>query len=336
MAKVIVTGCGGFLGSEIVRQLLDRGDQVVGISRGHYPALVERGMIAKVGDLCDRDFVNASIRDADAVIHTAAKAGVWGRWDEYHTINTLATKWIVQACENQSLAAMVHTSSPSVTFDGDHQRGVDESEPYPERFLCAYPHTKMLAERLVLAADRPGQFRTAALRPHLIWGHGDPHLLPRVLEKSRSGKLRIVGDGNNLVDMVHVTNAAMCHLNALDVLLGDPDRAGGRAYFVTDDAPLKCWQWIADVCQMHGVTPPRKTISYAAASAAGAMMEMAYRLTKRTAEPPMTRFVAAQLARDHYFDISAAKDRLGYRIVTPPVQGMEEIARMFAQTGANG
>lgn len=336
MAKVIVTGCGGFLGSEIVRQLIDRGDQVVGLSRGEYPKLVAIAMTAKRGDLCDQKFVDANIRNADAVIHTAAKAGVWGRFDQYHLINTLATQWIIEACRRNAIGVLVHTSSPSVTFDGNDQRGVDENEPYPKSFLCAYPRTKMLAERAVLSADQPGQLRTAAIRPHLIWGHGDPHLMPRILDRARQGKLRIVGDGLNTVDMVHVTNAAASHLDALDALRRDPDRAGGRAYFVTDDAPLKCWDWIKGVCQMHGIEPPSKKISFAAAHRFGAALEMLYRSTGRRSEPPMTRFVAAQLARDHYFDISAAKDRLGYRIRTSPVDGLDEIERMFARSKASG
>ena len=334
--RIIVTGCGGFLGSEIVRQLIGRGDEVVGLSRGDYPPLRRIGMTAIRGDLTDIDFVRASIIDADAVIHTAAKAGAWGSYDGYHQVNTVATEHIIDACRRSNIGALVHCSSPSVTFAGDHQRGVDESEPYPDKFLCAYPQTKMLAEIAVLAADRTptdggGSLRTIALRPHLIWGVGDPHLAPRVIGRAAAGKLRIVGHGNNRVDMVHVANAAAAHRNALDALIQRPDDVGGRPFFITDDDPVDCWQWIDDLCSLAGVAPPpRRRVPYRVAYAAGAALEMVYRLTGRSAEPPMTRFVAAQLAKDHYFDITAAKTLLGYRPIKSRGEGWDEMAQMFA------
>ncbi len=323
--RVLVTGCGGFLGSEIVRQLLDRGDQVLGISRQEYPELVARGMQQLRGDLTDEQFARESIAGVDAVIHTAAVAGVWGPWEYFYSINKLATDHVIAACHANSIHQLVFSSSPSVTFNGQHQRGVDESEPYATRWLCHYPHTKALAEQAVLAAHQIGRLNTLALRPHLIWGEDDPHILPRMLERARRGRLRIVGDGNNLVDTVHVTNAAAAHLDAVDALLQSPEQAGGRAYFVTQEEPVDCWHWISEICEIGGVEPPRKRISFRAAYAVGAMLEAGYRITGRTSEPPMTRFVAAQLARDHYFDITAAKQRLGYHVRLSMKDGLQRL-----------
>jgi nucleoside-diphosphate-sugar epimerase len=327
--RVLVTGCGGFLGSEIVRQLLDRGDQVVGISRREYPQLVARGMQHLRGDLTDENFVRESVTGVEAVIHTAAVAGVWGPWEHFYSTNKLATDHVIAACRANSIHQLVFSSSPSVTFNGQHQRGVDESEPYAARWLCHYPHTKALAEQAVLAAHQTGRLHTLALRPHLIWGENDPHILPRMLDRARSGRLRIVGEGNNLVDTVHVTNAAAAHLDAVDALLQSPEQAGGRAYFVSQEEPVDCWHWISEICEIGGVQPPQKRISFRAAYAIGAILEAGYRITGQTSEPPMTRFVAAQLARDHYFDISSAKQRLGYHVRLSMKDGLQRLRQAW-------
>lgn len=329
----MVTGCGGFLGSEIVRQLLDRGDQVTGISRQEYPDLVARGMKHCRGDLTDPDFVNTSIRDCDSVVHTAAVAGVWGSWQHFYAVNKLATDHILAACRSHKVPQCVFTSSPSVTFDGEHQRGVDETAPYASRWLCHYPHTKALAEQAVLKAHSPGTLSTLALRPHLIWGDDDPHILPRMLDRANSGRLRIVGDGNNLVDTVHVVNAAAAHLDAIDALSSTPEEAGGRAYFIAQDEPVNCWDWIREICELGSAPPPTKQISYAAAYRVGAVLEAGYRITGRKSEPPMTRFVAAQLARDHYFSIESAKEKLGFRVRLRMDQGLERLGKAWKERG---
>lgn len=328
--RILVTGCSGFLGQEIVRQLRHRGDEVIGLSRREVPDLVALGMAHHRGDLSDQEYVDRHIREVDAVVHTAAVAGVWGPWSYFFRNNVTATRNVITACRENVVARLIFTSSPSVTFDGGHQRGVDESVDYPMRWMCHYPHTKAIAEKEVLAADEPSTLRTLALRPHLIWGPGDPHLLPRILQRARSGRLRIVGDGQNRVDTVHVVNAAAAHLDAIDALDQRPDEAAGRAYFIAQDEPVECWDWIAQLCRMHDVAPPRRRISFRTAYAIGAVCEGIYRAASRPGEPPMTRFVAAQLAKDHYFDISAARNRLGYQVRITMDDGLAELRQNLA------
>jgi len=189
---VLVTGAGGFLGRYIAEQSLARGDRVRGLARGEYPQLADQGVEMICGDLRDAETVNQACHGVDVVYHVAAIAGIWGPWQTFYDINTLGTRHVIAACRKHQVGRLVFTSSPSVTFDGHDQNGVDESAPYPRRWLCHYPHTKALAEQEVLAADQPGELLTCALRPHLIWGPRDEHLIPRLIEPS-SGELLIDG-----------------------------------------------------------------------------------------------------------------------------------------------
>ena len=313
MTRVLVTGYGGFLGQSIVRQLLEAGFVVRGLARGQYPELVAAGVEPIRGDIADRQTVIEACNGCEAVIHTAAKAGVWGRWDEYYRANVLATSHLLEAARRAAVKAFVYTSSPSVTFGGGHQSGVDESVGYPERWLCFYPQTKALAEQAVLEATRTAALPTCALRPHLIWGQGDPHLFPRVIERARKGRLRRVGSGENLIDVVHVDAAASAHLLALNKLLDGDRQLSGQALFITDGKPIACWEWISRILGLAGVAVPQRSISFAAAYRLGWILEKMYAALRLKTEPPMTRFVAAQLAMDHYFDISRAQQLLGYR-----------------------
>jgi nucleoside-diphosphate-sugar epimerase len=157
---------------------------------------------------------------------------------------------------------------------------------------------------------------TCSLRPHLIWGEGDPHLIPRLISRCQSGRLRCVGDGRNLIDTVHVDSAAHAHCLAVEALLQSKPNVAGRAFFITDGAPVGCWDWISQILRGAGLEPPHKRISMNAAYRIGYLLELAYGGLRLAAEPPMTRFVAAQLGVDHYFSIHSAQTALGYRPIS--------------------
>jgi 2-alkyl-3-oxoalkanoate reductase len=252
-------------------------------------------------------------------------------WENYHSINTVATQNIVAGCLRHHVRKLVYTSSPSVTFDGSDQNGVDESVPYPSRWLCHYQHTKALAEQHVLESNGQQGLATCALRPHLIWGPRDSHLIPRLLQRARSGQLRQVGDGKNLVDMIYVENAAAAHLQAADAL-EKGSRVCGRAYFISQGEPVNCWGWINEILGLAGLPPVRKSISFRTAWRIGAVMESVYRALGWTSEPRMTRFLASQLAKNHYFDIRRAQNDFGYVPQISTAEGMKRLAAELASS----
>lgn len=332
--RILVTGHGGFLGAAICRQLIAAGYQVRGLARGEYPELTRLGVESLRGSVTEVPDVEQAIRGVDGVIHTAALAGVWGPRRVYESVNISATDILLQGAKREGVSAFVYTSSPSVTFDGNPQSGIDEEVATPTRWLCDYPRTKAIAEQLVLDASDGTSFFACSLRPHLIWGVGDPHLIPRVIERCKSGRLRRVGTGKNLIDTVHVENAAYAHVLALQRMLGRDVRASGRAYFITDGAPVECWEWISTILRSAGLEAPKGKISLRTAYALGGVLEWVYRALGILKEPPMTRFVALQLGVDHYFDITAAERFLGYVPLEDREKRLEELAKDLQKSNA--
>jgi len=309
--------------------LLAEGHQVRAVCRSAVADLASLGAEAVRADLRDRGAAAAACRAIDVVFHTAGVAGLWGPWRRYYEANTLATRHVVAGCLEHGVGRLVFTSSPSVTFDGFDQKGVDESAPYPCRWLCHYPHTKALAEQHVLAGNGTGGLLTCALRPHLIWGPGDRHLVPGLIERRRANRLWRVGDGTNRVDMVYIDNAAEAHLLAAQALVpGSP--AAGRAYFISQGEPVNCWDWIDEILALVGLPPTPKRMSVRTARWIGALMEGLWWLVPGDGDPPMTRFLAAQLSTSHFFDISRARRDLGYTPRVSTAEGMRRLAADLA------
>lgn len=324
----LVTGGGGFLGRYICEQLVARGDRVRSFGRGDYPELEKLGVEVVRGDITDASAVSAACQGVEAVFHVAARPGTYVQPAPYYAANTHGTQNILDACRQQGVSRLVYTSSPSVVFAGVDQKNIDETVPLALDWLAKhrsyYSHSKALGEQKVLVASDE-QLRTCALRPHLIWGPRDGHLIPRLISRAKSGRLRVVGDGENLVDMIYVENAAEAHLQAADALADENSLVAGKAYFLSQGEPVNCWVWIDEILALAELPPVRKSISLNAAWRVGAALEMAYRVLRLSGEPPMTRFVAAQLATSHWFDISAARRDFGYEPRVSTAEGMRRL-----------
>jgi nucleoside-diphosphate-sugar epimerase len=321
--RVLITGGYGFLGQAIVRRLLARDWSVRILARRPSTELTHPLLEFFPGDISDTNIVNQAVQGCDHVIHVAAKAGVWGPMAEYERINVQGTQNLLVASQRTGVQTFVHTSTPSVVFNGEAFRGDDESLPYGKNWLGAYAPTKARAEQLVLAASQP-HFRVCALRPHLIWGPGDPHIFPRLLARARSGRLRIIGQGNNLVDVTHVDTAADAHVQALDALLGN--RANGKAYFISQGQPVILWDFINALLRGVNLPPVTKKIPLPIAYSLASGLEASWKLLRLRGEPPMTRFVTVELAKDHWFNVTAAQRDLNLRPAQETWSALETLA----------
>jgi len=325
--KVLVTGGNGFLGRAIVSELARRGHAVSSASRRPSRELDSLGVRTFTCDLRNREHVERAVAGQEAVVHAAALTGLGGVRADFVRTNVEGTRFVIEACRASGVGRLVYTSSPSVVFDGRDHRHADESLPYARRPMAAYAATKAAAEREVLAAN-DARLATIALRPHLVLGPGDPNLMPRLVARARAGKLAIVGRGDNEVSFTWIENAAAAHADAIERLeLGA--RVAGRAFFVAQKEPVALWPWLGELFTRAGIPPPRRRVSRAFAWTAGAACEVAWKLARRGGEPPMTRFLALELAASHSYDVGALERELGYHERVSTAEATERLVALI-------
>ena len=326
--KAFVTGGGGFVGSAIVGQLVAKGVEVAVFGRNFYPHLEVFGVRQFQGDLLDSNLLIRYMQGYDTVFHVAAKAGIWGPKSEFEQTNVTGTRNVLGACFANGVRALVYTSTPSVVFNRHDINGEDEKLPYARQFLCYYASSKAVAEQMVLASDSE-VLRTCAIRPHLVWGPGDPHLIPRIIARGKSGKLQVVGNGMNMVDISYIDNVAEAHILAAENLYSTAT-AGGNAYFISQGEPVCLWPWINNLFARLNIAPVRKKMSSGSAYMIGTLFEGLYMWFNIEKEPPMTRFLAEQLAKSHWFSIDRARRDLGFEPRISTAEGMDRLVRWLA------
>jgi len=321
--KVLVTGGGGFIGSALVHELVKSGYQVTSFSRNDYPALRRMGVDVRRGDLSDTESVSKACEGMDIVFHVAAKAGVTGSYSDYYRTNIEGTRNIINACKLNKIKYLIYTSSASVVFDGKNIEGADESLPYPVKPVSYYTATKAFAEQLVLQANSPF-LRTLSLRPHIVYGPGDNHLFPRIISRVKTGKLRRIGNGKNIVDISYIDNVVSAHINAAEAVISKPE-VTGQAYFITNGEPVLLWGFLNIMIGMSGYEPILKSVPAQPAYILAGMAEVFYKIFFRSREPVLTRFIVKELTGSHWFDISRARRLLNYN---PEISNYEGLKKM--------
>lgn len=318
---VLVTGGGGFVGSNIVHALLERGYRVRSLARGEYPELVAQGVEVVRGDIGDRQTVIRALEGCDAVFHVAAKAGQWGNYESYYRPNVVGTQNVIHACRVHGISKLIFTSSPSVVDGGFPIEGGDESLPYPAHYVSPYAETKAISEQMVLAANSD-KLATVAIRPPLVWGVGDKHLMPRFIARAKQGRLFRIGYKAPLVDTTYIDNVVHAHLLAFE-RLHPQSKIAGKAYFISNDDPRPVHEMINLLVEAMGYPPAQRTVPAFLAMAVATIVEGFYRLRNSAEEPPLSRFIVQQVLKARWFNINAAKRDLGYQPLVSIEEGLE-------------
>ncbi|WP_369130867.1 NAD-dependent epimerase/dehydratase family protein [Modestobacter roseus] len=319
--KVLVTGASGMLGRATATALVERGGEVTVLQRR--PAGLPCAEV--LADVADADAVARAVSGHDAVVHLAAKVDVVGPWAEYQRANVEGTRSVVDACQAAGVGRLVHVSSPSVAHAGAALAGEGAGPADPVRARGSYARSKALAEQAALAADS-ASLAVLAVRPHLVWGPGDPQLVERIVARARAGRLPVIGTGAALIDTTYVDNAAAALVAAVDAC----GPVHGEALVVSNGEPRPVAEVLHRLCRAAGVPGPSRHVPFPLAWAAGVAVEGVWRVTGRRDTPPLTRFLAEQLATAHWFDQRRTREALGWR---PAVSLDEGFGRLAAAAG---
>ncbi|MEU3012491.1 NAD-dependent epimerase/dehydratase family protein [Nocardia asteroides] len=328
---VLVTGASGFVGGAVVRALADAGTPVRAMVRD--PATAPAGVEVAVADLGDTAALARAVTGVRAVVHAAALLGEFGRPAEFFAVNVAGTDRLMQEAAAAGARRFVFLGSPSALMapDGGDQLGIDETVPYPDRFLNSYCQTKAVAEQLVLAADTPA-FTTCSLRPRAVWGPGDRHgPIVQILTKLRAGRLPDLSGGREVLASLcyidHLTHAVQLALTAENV--------GGRAYFVADAEPVQVWPTMAAVAERFGLPAPRVTVPAPVLGGALAAIETVWRIpaVAQRWTPPLSRYAVALVTRSATYDLSRAERELGYRPTVPFAEGLDRFHDWVTEIG---
>lgn len=336
--KILVTGASGFLGGALVRALVADGAHDVSILVRPTSVLDDLGpALERVtvvhGDLADPASLVRAVEGMEVVIHSAARVDERGTRARFWAENVQATELLLAAARGSGATRFVFVSSPSALMDrdGGDQLDVDESLPYPRRYLNFYSETKAAAERAVLAANTDG-FTTVALRPRAIWGAGDRSgPIVRLLGRTAAGSLPDLSYGRTVeASLCHVDN--IVHACRLAVTA---DAVGGRAYFIADAEKTDVWGFLGEVASRLGYAPPSRRPNPRVLAAVVAAIETVWRIpaVAQRWSPPLSRYAVALMTRSATYDTGAARRDLGYAPVTDRDTGLTEFLTWLDTVG---
>lgn len=315
----LVTGATGFLGKHVVRALLEQGVPVRALGRKLNVGLELASMGAEFlpVDLRDATGMVEACRGVSAVVHSGALSSAWGRYKDFFDINVQGTANVLLGCHTHRVGRLVHISSPSVMSQHEPQLGLNEARPLPERFVSMYSETKALGERRVAAAANDG-LAAVVLRPKAIYGPGDQAIFPRIIESLGKGRLPIIGEGETITNITHVSDVVQAVLLALR-----SEAAVGNTYLVTGGEDVNLWEVIEVLATTMNYPVPTRKVPMSKAMRVAGILEAVWRILRLGGEPPLTRYKASILGYSQTYDITAARRDLGYE---PKVRWQDGVA----------
>lgn len=319
---VTVTGASGYLGGAVAAALVADGHEVRTLQRR--PSGVD-GATDILGTITDSEVVARAVDGANGVIHLAAKVSLAGDPAEFERVNIDGTSILLDAAEAAGVSRFVQISSPSVAHAGAALAGVGAEPASPRDARGEYARTKAESELLALSRDSDAM-AIVAIRPHLVWGPGDPQLVARIVDRARRGRLPLLDGGRALIDTTFIDNAA----SGIVAALRRADVAHGRAFVLTNGEPRPVSELLAGICTASGVRPPSWSLPAGVARAAGSLIERVWAVRPGADEPPMTRFLAEQLSTAHWFDQRETREALDWA----PTVTLDEGLRRLAAHGA--
>lgn len=330
--KILVTGATGFLGGALARRLAARGDEVTALGRSpaQLAGLERAGIRPLRADLADAAAIRAACLGQELVFHCGALSSAWGPAEAFYRANVLGTRNVISGCEAGAVRRLVHVSTPSIYFRFETRLEVAEDAPLPSKAANEYARTKLLAEAEIDAAFARG-LPVVTIRPRAIFGEGDNAILPRLIDRLQQGRLRIIGDGQNITDLTYVENV----VDALLLCAEAPADVLGKKYNLTNDEPLPLWPLIERLCAALGYAYPRRRISYPLALGLAGLLEGVSRLLPGQPEPLLTRYMVGVLAKSTTLDISAARRDLGYQPRVSVAEGFERFVRWWKAQNRN-
>src|ERR1700722_13645426 len=272
MASAFVTGGSGFIGGRLIDRLRADGHSVRALARSDAAAsrVADRGAEPVRGDLADVAAIRAGADGCELAFHAAAKLGDWGSRDEFIAGNVDGTRNVLNACSDAGVKRFVHVGTEAALMAGQPLIDVDERAPLRPDSPALYSATKAMAERIVLDANRPGEFETVVVRPRFVWGRGDTTLLPTMVAMVKAGRFAWVGGGNNRTSISHVDNVVE------GLILGATKGRPGNAYFVTDGEDVVFKDFVTELLATQDVAPPNRNVPVGVAHALAVAGEAAW------------------------------------------------------------
>ena len=305
--QLLLTGATGFLGFRTLEKLIDlpKVSRIVATGRNlqAYRTIKHPKVEYRLGNLENEDFVNSLANRVDIIINTASLSSPWGKRSDFEIANLKTQSHLLESAKKYKISKFIYISSPGIYYNGEHRLGIKESDPLPKKFVNEYARTKFEAEKMLECNPIP----YVILRPRALVGRGDSIIMPRLIRAFDEGRLRIIGDGKNIVDLTAVENV----VDAVILSLNANGDALNNAYNITNGEPIKLWEKIRNVLAALDRHLADKKVSFAVANGFAGMLEFMARLTNQN-EPTLTRYGVGTLSKSFTLDISKARRLLGY------------------------